>query len=176
MKPKCVVAVIAALLTLTPTHAAEPPQVSGIYPHLAMFNDEGECGTGAVVPWAGRLWAITYAPHMPKGSSDKLYEITPDLQQIIRPESIGGTPANRMIHLESQQLFIGPYATNINGTVRVISYDKMFAPPQRSRPRQFGRLWPAFRLGDWSADRPLNDLVMEQNRWYLPPLTGQPKA
>ena len=30
-------------------------EVSGIYPHLAMFNDEGECGTGAVVPWAGDM-------------------------------------------------------------------------------------------------------------------------
>ncbi|MFO0928081.1 MAG: hypothetical protein U0736_13765 [Gemmataceae bacterium] len=29
---------------------------SGIYPHLAHFNSDGECGTGAVVPWAGRLW------------------------------------------------------------------------------------------------------------------------
>ncbi len=27
--------------------AAEPVSVSGIYPHLAMFNNEGECGTGA---------------------------------------------------------------------------------------------------------------------------------
>jgi hypothetical protein len=69
-----------------------PRQISGIYPSLAMFNNEGECGTGAVVPFADRLWVVTYAPHMPKGSSDKLYEITPDLQQIVRPESIGGTP------------------------------------------------------------------------------------
>ena len=30
----------------------------GIYPHLAMFNGEGECGTGAVVPWAGDLWVV----------------------------------------------------------------------------------------------------------------------
>ena len=71
---------------------------------------EGECGGGAVVPWADRLWLVTYGPHLPFGSSDKLYEITPDLKQIIRKESIGGTPANRMIHNESNQLFIGPYA------------------------------------------------------------------
>ena len=94
-----------------------------------MFNNEGECGTGAVVPWANRLWAVTYAPDMPSGSSDKLYEITPELQQIIRPESIGGTPANRMIHNESQQLFIGPYAINAQGDVRVIPYNKMFGRP-----------------------------------------------
>ncbi len=103
--------------------------VSGIYPHLAMFNNEGECGTGAVVPWANRLWVVTYAPHMPSGSSDKLYEITPDLKQIIRPESIGGTPANRMIHTESQQLFIGPYAINSKGEVRAIPYTKMLGRP-----------------------------------------------
>jgi hypothetical protein len=100
--------------------AQEPRSVSGIYPALAMFNNEGECGTGAVVPWADRLWVITYGPHLPFGSSDKLYEITPDLQQIVRPESVGGTPANRMIHDESQQLFIGPYVIDADRNVRVI--------------------------------------------------------
>jgi len=99
--------------------------VSGIYPHLAMCNLEGECGTGAVVPWADRLWVITYGPHLPSGSSDKLYEITPGLNQVIRPESIGGTPANRMIHRESGQLVIGPYFIDTNRNVRVISWKDM---------------------------------------------------
>jgi hypothetical protein len=100
-------------------------QVSGIYPHLAMYNNEGECGTGAVVPWADKLWAVTYAPHEPKGSSNKLYEIDSDLTQNVRKESIGGTPANRMIHKESKQLFIGPHAIDENGTVRTIPYSEM---------------------------------------------------
>ena len=100
-------------------------EVSGIYPHLAYYNEEGECGTGAVVPWADRLWVITYGPHLPFGSSDKLYEITSDLKQIVRPESIGGTPANRMIHKESNQLFIGPYAIDNQRNVRVIPYENM---------------------------------------------------
>jgi hypothetical protein len=99
--------------------ADSPLQVSGIYPHLAMFNKEGECGTGAVVPWADRLWVITYGPHLPFGSSDKLYEITPSLEQIIRPESVGGTPANRMIHKESQQL-IDPYLIDAERKLRVL--------------------------------------------------------
>jgi len=30
--------------------AQQPRSISGIYPSLAMFNNEGECGTGAVVP------------------------------------------------------------------------------------------------------------------------------
>jgi DNA-binding transcriptional ArsR family regulator len=33
--------------------------ISGIYPHLAVFNVYGECGIGAVVPWAEKLWLIT---------------------------------------------------------------------------------------------------------------------
>jgi hypothetical protein len=112
----------ACLGLLASPMPAEPVQLSGIYPSLAMFNKEGECGTGAVVPWADRLWIVTYAPHMPKGSSDKLYEITPDLKQIIRPESIGGTPANRMIHRESKQLVIGPHVIDENGKVGTIPY------------------------------------------------------
>ena len=78
-----------------------------------------------MVPWAGKLWVVTYGPHFPNGSSDKLYEITPGLEQTIREESIGGTPANRMIHKESNQLFIGPYAIDGKGNVRVIPYEKM---------------------------------------------------
>ena len=99
------------------TKTEKPVNISGIYPHLAYYNNEGECGTGAVVPWADRLWVITYGPHLPFGSSDRLYEITPDLLEIVRDESIGGTPANRMIHRESNQLFIGPYAINAQGKV-----------------------------------------------------------
>jgi hypothetical protein len=105
------------------------PSFSGIYPHLSFFNNENECGTGAVVPFADRLWAVTYAPHSPKGSSDKLYEIDRDLNLIVREESIGGTPANRMIHRESNQLFIGPYAIDQSRKVRAIPYTKMFGRP-----------------------------------------------
>jgi hypothetical protein len=103
----------------------QPVEISGIYPSLAMFNEEGECGTGAVVPWADRLWVVTYGPHRPYGSSDKLYEITPDLMQIIRPESVGGTFADRMIHQESKQLIIGPYLIDQKGGVRTIPFQKM---------------------------------------------------
>ncbi len=138
-------------LALSSPILAEPVQLSGIYPHLAMFNEEGECGTGAVVPWADRLWIVTYAPHQPKGSSDKLYEITPDLKQIIRPESIGGTPANRMIHNESKQLIIGPHVIDSKGSVRTIPYvseagrkadPKRIANPNEQIPglSMFGRL------------------------------------
>jgi hypothetical protein len=119
---------LLAFLIATSAFAAEeqpPISVSGRYPHLAMFNHQGECGTGAVVPWAGRLWVITYGPHLPNGSDDKLYEIDPTLHEIARPESVGGTPADRMIHAESQQLIIGPYLIDTHRAVRVITPKQM---------------------------------------------------
>lgn len=118
-------AVLLAGCTSQKESKPAPDSISGIYPRLAYYNNEGECGTGAVVPWAGRLWVITYGPHLPNGSSDKLYSVSADYQQTVYPESIGGTPANRMIHPESGQLFIGPYAIDSTGHVRVIPYDRM---------------------------------------------------
>ena len=115
----------AAALSLAAVGFAEPENVGGIYPSLAYYNEEGECGTGAVVPWAGSLWVITYGPHCPVGSSDKLYQITPAKEQIIRDESVGGTHADRMIHRESQQLFIGTYLVTKDGKVRTVPIHTM---------------------------------------------------
>ena len=120
-----IAAVASSLAGCSAGQTGGPVSLSGIYPELAFYNEEGECGTGAVVPWAGRLWVATYGPHMPYGSSDKLYEISPELEVTVRPESIGGTVANRMIHGESSQLFIGPYAIDGDRNVRVIPYSVM---------------------------------------------------
>lgn len=113
--------------SITATHqiVLPPPDkvvnISGVYPHLAMTNSHQECGVGAVVPWAGKLWTMTYGPHLPNGSTDKLYEIAPDLSRTTRPESVGGTPANRFIHTASNQLNIGPYFIDANRNVRVLT-------------------------------------------------------
>lgn len=40
----------------------------------------------------------------------------------MRPESVGGTPADRMIHRESNQLIIGPYFIDKDCNVRALSY------------------------------------------------------
>lgn len=107
-------------------------RISGVYPHLAVFNKSenplkfpGECGIGAIVFWAERLWLITYSPHAPFGSSDKLYSIDPELNMEIHPENVGGTPADRMVHKESGQLIIGPYFIDRDRKIRVIDPDKM---------------------------------------------------
>ena len=102
------------------TYAQTKLKISGIYPHLAHTNDEREVGIGAVVPWAGSLWTNTYGPHLPHGSSDKLRQIDTNWNVVERPESVGGTPANRMIHAESQQLLIGHHLIDNQGKVRTI--------------------------------------------------------
>lgn len=95
-------------------------QISGIYPHLAATSQSyTECGIGAVVPWAGKLWYVSYVAHI-VGEGVGLYEIDPDLSIRKRPESIVGTHAGRMVHRESNQLFLGPYVIDEAGQVRVI--------------------------------------------------------
>lgn len=120
---------IAAIPLAAAWCAAEPPAgptvVSGVVPRLAMVADHEprtEAGVGAVMPWADRLWAVTYVAHTGKtGSGTGLYEITSDLALVKRPESVVGTYANRMVHAPSGQLFIGPHAITSDGTVRTIA-------------------------------------------------------
>jgi len=110
----------AVLLAAVPPASSESPVcISGIYPHLAVFNSGGkECGIGAVVPWARRLWLITYPPHDTRGGPDKLWSIDAAGSLKAHPKSVGGTHAGRMIHRESNQLIIGPYFIDAAGRVR----------------------------------------------------------
>lgn len=120
---------LAAVTGSLPAVAREPqplpPSYGGRYPHLAVSNAQGECGISAVVPWADRLWFITYGPHLPNGSDDKLYEVDAALHLASRPESVGGTPAARLIHRESNQLVIGPYLIDADRRVRAVSPRRM---------------------------------------------------
>ncbi|MFP4171667.1 MAG: twin-arginine translocation signal domain-containing protein [Candidatus Hydrogenedentota bacterium] len=115
-------------------------RVSGRYPHLTVFNRDGggECGVGAIVKWQDRLWVITYHQHSPGGSSDKLWIINEDLNREHFPDSVGGTPANRMIHRESNQLLIGPYFVDEDRNIRVIPMGD--APDAPEEDKLFGRL------------------------------------
>ncbi len=132
--------VIASMVALgqVPDDVTGPDylQISGIYPHLAAFNHPApgesgsadglrECGIGAVAPWAGSLWYITYPPHKRSGSNDKLHQVGEDLSLTIREESVGGTHACRMVHRESKQLIIGPYFIDESGGVRSADLRKL---------------------------------------------------
>jgi len=100
--------------------AAPPRDISGVFPDMAVSTPDvpgSESGIGALMPWADRLWMVTYVAHI-KGEGTGLFEITPDFRRIRRPESVVGTYANRMIHVPSKQCIIGPHFIDLDRNVR----------------------------------------------------------
>ncbi len=98
---------------------------SGVYPHLALSAELGpprtECGVGAMMAWAGKLWVVTYVSHTSaSGVGTGLYTIDESLQMTKHPASHVGTYTNRIVHWESNQLIIGPHVVDAQGNVRTI--------------------------------------------------------
>ena len=97
--------------------------VSGVFPNLAVKADHRpartETGIGALMPWADRLWFVTYVAHK-KGTGDGtgLFFVDDDMQLHKHEASVVGTYANRLIHMESSQCVIGPHIIDIEGGVR----------------------------------------------------------
>jgi len=98
---------------------------SGIYPHLALTAELGpprtECGVGAMMAWAGKLWVVTYVSHTStSGVGTGLYTIDETLQMTKHPASHVGTYTNRIVHWQSNQLIIGPHVVDSKGNVRTV--------------------------------------------------------
>ena len=100
-----------------------PVNIGGTFPHLAVRADHRpartETGIGALMPWADRLWFVTYVAHRAgSGAGTGLFLVGDDLRLTRHPASRVGTYANRLIHHESDQLIIGPHAIDPDGEVR----------------------------------------------------------
>jgi hypothetical protein len=99
------------------------PQVGGVFPHMTVMapgaGSDSETGIGALIAWGDRLWAVGYVAHV-KGEGIGLYEIDADMSFRLHPASVTGTFANRLVHWESKQAFIGPHAIDAQGRVRTI--------------------------------------------------------
>ena len=106
-----------------------PVQVKGVFPQMTVMakgaGSDSEAGIGALIPWAEKLWAIGYVSHI-KGEGLGLYEISEDMTMRKHPASVTGTFANRMVHWDSNQAFIGPHAIDVEGNVRTIEDLKKF--------------------------------------------------
>ncbi len=99
--------------------------ISGVFPHTAVKAAHSpartETGIGALMPWADRLWFITYVAHKSRsGGGTGLFWLDDEMTLHKHPASVVGTYANRIIHKESSQLFIGPHAIDTEGNVRTI--------------------------------------------------------
>jgi hypothetical protein len=80
-----------------------------------------ECGVGALMPWADALWASTYNSHTERtGTGLGLWRIDENLKAE-RVHIHNGTHANRLVHKESKQAIVGPYAIDARGNFRFIS-------------------------------------------------------
>ena len=99
--------------------------ISGINPKLGVTAEiaplRGECGIGAMMPWAGKLWFVTFVGHTGRsGAGTGLYTIDEDLRMEKHPASVVGTYANRWIHSATDLLVIGPHLVDVHGNVRTI--------------------------------------------------------
>jgi hypothetical protein len=97
--------------------------ISGVVPSLAVKADHlparSETGIGALMPWADRLWFITYVAHKGgSGGRTGLFWVDDNLKLHKHDASVVGTYANRMIHHESHQCIIGPHLIDTMGEVR----------------------------------------------------------
>jgi hypothetical protein len=102
---------------------SQPVPINGVFPKLTVMaqglGSNSETGIGALIPWAQKLWAVGYVAHI-NGQGLGLYEISDDMTMRRHPASVTGTFANRLPHWPSGQAFIGPYAIDADGNVRVI--------------------------------------------------------
>ncbi|MBC8473011.1 MAG: hypothetical protein H8D56_26415, partial [Planctomycetes bacterium] len=75
-------------------HAEKIPlNISGVIPSLSVKADltpaRSESGIGALMPWAGKLWLVSYVSHKAgSGSGTGLYEIDENLSMRKHPESV----------------------------------------------------------------------------------------
>lgn len=88
-------------------------------PNIGVRADTGpvrsESGVGALMPWAEAVWAVTYNSHTKTtGTGLGLYRIDENLK-MERVHLHNGTHANRLVHSESNQVFIGPYVIDMKG-------------------------------------------------------------
>lgn len=107
-------------------HESAPLSVSGVMPHLTVFADavkpkRTETGIGGLMPWAGKLWLVSYVAHThTSGGGTGLFSIDENFRIEKHKESIVGTYANRIIHSPTHTLLIGPHAIDHTGKVRTI--------------------------------------------------------
>lgn len=99
-----------------------PIQVNGIFPGItATASSEAvrsESGTGALMPWAGQLWMVSYLSVPNAGSGSGFYTIYPNMT-MEKLHTHDSCYANRMIHPKTNQIVIGPYVVDTNATWRI---------------------------------------------------------
>jgi len=98
---------------------------SGVFPALTVTADSApnitsprsECGVGAMMAWADRLYVVSYLSVPNAGSGTGLYAIDQNLA-MTKLANHSSVYANRLIHPPSNSIIIGPYVIDGTGAVR----------------------------------------------------------
>ena len=118
----CALSSLALAQEVEKKSEAQPIQVNGVFPNIttiAEYNTPTEAGIGALLPWAGRLWFVSYVAHI-RGEGTGLYWVDEKMQMHKHPASVVGTFTNRYIHVPTTQAFLGPHVIDAKGNVRTI--------------------------------------------------------
>ena len=121
----CVVGAQARSMEVSPGGAVDPALIhaSGVFPHITVTADSGpkrsECGIGAMLPWADKLYVISYLSVPNAGSGTGLYTLD-EAMNWERVKAHNSTYANRMIVPALDSIVIGPYVIDQAGGIRVI--------------------------------------------------------
>lgn len=95
-------------------------QISGIFPEMAIQaghkQPRSELGIGGLMPWAGKLWMVSYIAHIGHGGG--LYSLDKKMNLERHPQSVTGTFANRFMHAPTDSIVIGPHVIDGEGKVR----------------------------------------------------------
>jgi hypothetical protein len=96
---------------------------SGVFPALTTTADSGpkrsECGHGAMMAWADRLWLISYLSVPDAGNGTGLYSIDANMQ-MTKVASHSSVFANRLLIPQINSIVIGPYVIDAQGNVQTI--------------------------------------------------------
>jgi hypothetical protein len=115
---------LAAAAMCAASHAASAVvSASGVFPSLTVrastAPNRSECGHGALMAWADRLYTVSYLSVANAGSGTGLYEIDENMTQtMIAPHN--STYANRMLVPKANVIVIGPFVIDASRNVRVL--------------------------------------------------------
>ncbi|KAH9500232.1 hypothetical protein Btru_077534 [Bulinus truncatus] len=95
--------------------------VNGIFPNLAVVADSGpvrsESGVGALMPWADKLYMVSYLSVPGGGSGAGLYVIDSTFQ-MEKVRDHNSTFANRLLHRQTNQIIIGAWVVDMLGQIK----------------------------------------------------------
>ena len=117
-------------IAVTLSSSAEVHSFSGVLPRLSVTADSApavafglpkrsEAGIGALMPWADRLYMLSYLSVPGYGAGTGLYEIDEDLR-IAKVANHSSVFANRMIHHWTDSVIMGPYVIDSGRNIRII--------------------------------------------------------